>query len=266
MRRSVIGKHVRGFQHIRKGLPCQDSHYSVRLPGGICILSVADGHGSESCPHSDVGARLAARIFCRTMKDLLRGTGTPEACLQPEESIQIARTLDEAWKRQVQEWHRCHLGAGPVPVEQYGTTLLGLVITDRFAFAYQLGDGDICMVEDGETVRLTSPERLLGTDTHSLSRPASWEKAVTAFRPLSGSSSRLFSMTTDGFANSYPGDREFMEAIGGYAEALAGYGVPAVSAALPAWLAEISEAGSGDDVTMLLAWETEKTSEEEEMS
>ena len=63
----------------------------------------------------------------------------------------------------------------------YGTTLLGMFITESFVFSFQIGDGDISVVTKDEVAPLVEPEKFLGTETHSLSKPDAWRKAVIAF-------------------------------------------------------------------------------------
>lgn len=62
-------------------------------------------------------------------------------------------------------------------------------------------------------------------------------------------------LTTDGLPNSYPSDDRFFDFCEGFAqhaEASRDFG-----SVLPAWLEKISRDGSGDDVSVALAWLTE---------
>ena len=62
--------HMAGPYHLDSGLPCQDSFFVKRDPGGVVYASAADGLGSES--RSDVGARIAARQACEPLHGALQ--------------------------------------------------------------------------------------------------------------------------------------------------------------------------------------------------
>ena len=266
----LLGKSVRGASHIRSGAPCQDSWQALRRRDGLVLLTVADGHGSAACPHSGEGARLATQVFCDVLSRLSnRFAGQPESLymwLCREGSLLLPRDLDHEWKRRVEARH---LRRGrPLPRGKngetdrkalwalYGTTLLGLLLARDFLFAFQLGDGDICLLRPDRVVKILDPEKMLGVETHSLSRENAWEKAVTAVRrfPPDFTGPALFTLSTDGLANSYPGEAAFHAALADYFRVLREHGAAAVRAHLASWLSETSALGCGDDITFLLAW------------
>lgn len=138
----------------------------------------------------------------------------------------------------------------------YGSTLLGLLIAKNFVFAYQLGDGDILFVSNDSIERVIEPDRILGVETHSLCREHSWEKALTVARriELVDQLPVMFSLSSDGYSNSYSSDAEFYHTISDYLSMLGEHGARAVSEALLEWLSETSAMGCGDDITMLIAY------------
>ena len=69
MKRYLYGISVRGASHIRKGKECQDSCRVERLSDSAAVIAAADGHGSDSCPFSRIGAGIAVEVFCSSMKD-----------------------------------------------------------------------------------------------------------------------------------------------------------------------------------------------------
>ena len=133
---------------------------------------------------------------------------------------------------------------------------MGLLVAKTFIFAFQLGDGDICAVIDGSVDRIIESEKILGVETHSLSGEKSWGKAITSVRRIDISEQLpiLFTLSTDGYANSYKSEGDFRKAISDYYELLHQHGAKAVEDALPGWLAETSEMGCGDDITMVMAY------------
>ena len=270
MKQAVFGKSVQGASHIRSGTECQDSYKRIVLDDGTIILAVADGHGSKSCPYSRTGSRIAVNVFCDIAKSIYEGySGAPEQLLtylNREGDTGVSKAIDIEWKRRVVERHKKNkhvinkLENGSDDLvsvyKQYGSTLLGLLITKSFVFAFQLGDGDICYVTDNGLELIVEPDKILGVETHSLSRENAWEKAITTVCKLNVEDHlpALFSLSTDGYANSYKSEEEFHATVSDYLGLLKEHGVKAVSDSLSNWLTETSSMGCGDDITMLIAY------------
>lgn len=275
MRRAVFGRSIQGASHIRSGLKCQDSNKKVILEDGTIILAVADGHGSKDCPYSSTGSKTAVNVFCHIMENLyVSYKDMPDqlaSYLNREGDTQVSKSIDTEWKKRIVERHR----ENKRPIgkrrdgeddlvgvyKQYGTTLLGLLITKNYVFAYQLGDGDICYVNNNGLELVVEPDKILGVETHSLSRMNSWEKSITAVRRITVRDNlpAMFSLSSDGYANSYKSEAEFHATIRDYLTMLGEHGSKAISDNLPGWLSETSEMGCGDDITMLIAYFTDET-------
>jgi len=272
MRRAVFGRSIQGASHIRSGIECQDSYKKVILEDGTIILAVADGHGSKSCPYSSTGSKIAANVFCFIMENLyVSYKESPDqlaSYLNREGDTQVSKAIDAEWKRRVVERHKKNkreidkLPDGEDDLagvyKLYGSTLLGLLITRNFVFAYQLGDGDINYVNDSGLEVVVESDKILGVETHSLSRENSWQKAITAVRRITVRDNlpAMFCLSTDGYANSYKSEAEFHATIKDYLSMLEEHGWKAILDNLPGWLAETSEMGCGDDITMLIAYFT----------
>jgi hypothetical protein len=100
-------------------------------------------------------------------------------------------------------------------------------------------------------------EKILGTETHSLSKPDAWKKAITITkRTISDAAEppHAFMLTTDGYANSYASQEEYNKSVEGYFSLIKEHGAEAVSGNLKQWLSETSEMGCGDDITALIAY------------
>ena len=138
----------------------------------------------------------------------------------------------------------------------YGTTLLGMLITNTFVFSFQIGDGDINLVTKDGVFALVEPEKFLGTETHSLSKPDAWRKAVASIRRRDGEDeeSCMYMLSTDGFANSYTSDVEFQKTCSDYFGMIREHGAETVQDNLKKWLTETSELGCGDDITVVMAY------------
>lgn len=272
MKFEIIGRSVQGASHVRKGIECQDAFKKVELEDGTIILAVADGHGSESCPFSSTGSKSATNVFCDIMSeyhqkyaDNLEMLAT---YLNREGETRVAQAIDAEWKRRIVKQHKRLKRQIPVTndgtqdvqsvYKQYGTTLLGLMVTDAFLFAFQLGDGDIGYVDVNGYEAVVEGDKILGVETHSLSREAAWEKAIAIVRRTRPMCPSMYMLSSDGFANSYKDEATFHTTCVDYFNMVNEHGVAAIRANLPAWLTETSEMGCGDDITLLMAYSAEQ--------
>ena len=277
MKFEIIGRSVQGASHVRKGIECQDAFKKVELEDGTIILAVADGHGSESCPFSSTGSKSATNVFCDIMSeyhqkyaDNLEMLAT---YLNREGETRIAQAIDAEWKRRIVKQHRRLKRQIPVTndgtqdvqsvYKQYGTTLLGLMVTDSFLFAFQLGDGDIGYVDVNGYEAVVEGDKILGVETHSLSREAAWEKAISIVRRTRPIRPSMYMVSSDGFSNSYKDEPSFRATCIDYFNMVNEHGTAAIRANLPAWLTETSEMGCGDDITLLMAYAAEQEATDE---
>lgn len=270
MKLDIIGKSVRGASHVRSGISCQDSMRKVMLEDGTAIMAVADGHGSESCLYSKTGSQIAVNTFCDVLKNLYKSNlAAPEqltAYLNREGETKVAQTIEAEWKRRVLKRHadmkretfQQEDGSKDVLsiYRQYGTTLLGLMLTKTYLFAFQLGDGNIGYADEHGYSFVLVPEKILGVETHSLCRENAWRHAISTVRRLDSTKqgSCAYMLSTDGFANSYKDETTFELTCADYFKMLKEYGVKAITQNLPQWLTETSELGCGDDITLLIAY------------
>ena len=278
MNHAIFGENVQGASHIRSGTECQDSRKIVSPDDETIILAVADGHGSSNCPYSKTGSKIAVNVFCDIIRSLYESYSDNYSMLPSflnrEGDTHISKAIDSEWKKRVLEHHRkCKREIPkknddtenmPAVYKQYGTTLIGLLITDTFVFGFQLGDGDAFFVNENGIERVIDAEKILGVETHSLSRENAWEKAVTSLRMIDISEHvpMFFSLSTDGYSNSYSTEKGFQDAVKEYLPLIKEHGVPEIANALPDWLSETSSMGCGDDITMLIAYFVNDETEE----
>ncbi len=283
--RDVFGTSVRGASHIRSDVECQDSHKRLYCSDGSIILAVADGHGSKNCPYSKTGSSIAVKVFCKTMsKYVKRFSDSSKQPLTDEGEIKIdiatylnregetkvAQEIDSEWKRLIAEEHKknnrdfpqivsgdkCGERDMPKVYEQYGTTLLGLVLANDFQFAFQLGDGDIIFTTKNHVEPVINGDKILGVETHSLSKNDAWKKAITVVRRMNPEEDvpSMFLMSSDGFSNSFKNENEFKKTCSEYFDMINQYGVKTVKENLKSWLEETSAMGCGDDITVLIKY------------
>ena len=228
MKRYVFGKSVKGATHEKNGLPLQDNCKIEEISDKITIIAVADGHGSSKCPRSDRGSLIAVNTFCTVMKNYLLNYGKEKdgltnlvTFLNREGDMRFAQDICEEWQARVKQSFYKNKDGSVLDKEGntdwkkvyslYGTTLLGMLITDTFVFSFQIGDGDINYVTADEISPLVEPEKFLGTETHSLSKLDAWRKAVASVRRKNAADDvpYLYMLSTDGFSNSFVNEEEF---------------------------------------------------------
>ena len=236
MKRYICDGIVKGATHVRNQMPCQDNKRIVEISDEIAIIAVADGHGSSKCPRSDRGSMIAVNSFYEVMKNYLKVYGEDETGLSNLITF-LNREGDMRFAQDVCE---------------------GMLVTDSFVFSFQIGDGDISAVTKEEVEPLVEPEKFLGTETHSLSKPDAWRKAVASVRrrEMESEEPYMYILSTDGFANSYTSDEEYQKTCKDYLQMLQEHGADTVQANLKNWLTETSELGCGDDITVVMVYFT----------
>ncbi|MDT0266662.1 PP2C family serine/threonine-protein phosphatase [Streptomyces sp. DSM 44915] len=263
----------------------QDRHLAFLAEAGRCaVLAVADGHGSAAHFRSDLGARWATEEFAacaRYLTDRLGETaGAPErtdATGAPERAAaagggrapgpalprlhalarDLPRQLVHGWRGRV-ALHEANSPAHgrpdePPPFDVYGSTLLGAVVTPELLVCWQLGDGDITLVEADGTVRTplyTGPD--LGDETESLCLPEAWRRARTHWRPLTGGPPPAVLLSTDGLSKSFADHAGFLGFVRGVRERAETEGTELVQGKLADWLGHAAT-HSGDDTTLVAA-------------
>ena len=251
MKRYICEGIVKGATHVRNQMPCQDNKKIIKISDEITIIALADGHGSSKCPRSDRGSMIAVNSFYHIMKKYLEIYGEDEedithlmTFLNREGDIRFAQDVCEEWQARVKQSFYKNKVEGmtnedgsikwPSVFSLYGTTLLGMLITDSFVFSFQIGDGDISAVTKDAVEPLVEPEKFLGTETHSLSKPDAWRKAVASVHRLELDSQEpyMYMLSTDGFANSYTSDKEYQKTCIDYLKMLQEYGIDVVQANL----------------------------------
>ena len=216
---------------------------------------------------------MAVNAFCDVTKKYLLGYGQTEegmtelvTFLNREGDTRFAQDVCEEWQARVKQSFYKNKDEALIDADGhidwkrvyslYGTTLLGMLITDTFIFTFQIGDGDINIITADDISPLVEPEKFLGTETHSLSKVDAWRKSVASLRRKEVESDEpyLYMLSTDGFVNSYASEDDFKKTCRDYYNMIGQYGFDAVKVNLAKWLKETSELGCGDDVTVVMVY------------
>jgi serine/threonine protein phosphatase PrpC len=241
----------------------QDRHGWTVFPDGIA-LAVADGHGSAAHPRSHTGAQLAVQAFLHTVDEFRAG-------LQPDLPLKQVKIRAEDYlpRNVVREWrqgteddlaknpldrHEDNLAATPV---LYGTTLIGALITDSLVLGWQIGDGDLCLVNpDGQTATpLRNLSDTLGDETDSLCSNDAQRLVRTYWGPTPAiDTPALIALSTDGLSKSFVSFDGYLDFITGIYQRIVHDSEAKVSEHLQDWLEQASSF-SGDDATLIAAWQ-----------
>ena len=149
---------------------------------------------------------------------------------------------------------------GAWQAKAYGATLLGVLISPDALHWLQLGDGAMVEISGGEARYLVPPpSEAIGNETPSLSADDAVLSINVGTAPfVKGHVPSAVILATDGVPNSY----DEIEGFFAFCRDIAldapdrGY----LERQLPNWLAKISEGGSGDDMSVAMAWATEASS------
>lgn len=256
------------------------------------VLAIADGHGSSKSFRSNKGAEIAVKVaidlipsFLIQIEELIcLPESDPHLIKAQLEDKGLLSQLVETWKIRVKE----DIQANPFEPEDfishlskeskvtispshvggladednkliiYGATLLVVVILEYFALYLQLGDGDILEVTtDGKVARpLPSDVRLFANETTSLCSPAAAKDFRVYMRSLENNESfpKLILVSTDGYANSFSSDEDFLKVGPDLLKMIKENGLELIDQHLEEWLNETSATGSGDDITVGLIY------------
>jgi len=160
----------------------------------------------------------------------------------PEEWASVAAL--EGWKgQQVLKRH---------PELAYGSTILAVLATETHVLCLQLGDGDILFVDSqGHTRRAVPRDDQVATkQTSSLwRRNAAAEVRIHVYDGLEDLPALVLA-ATDGYAESYKSDKDFLEIGTDYLGMVRNEGFDSLEHRLKDHLDETSWGGSGDDITV----------------
>ena len=274
---TVLSASVKGASHRRDGLPNQDAAACWASGVGavpISVAVIADGHGGARHFRSAIGARLAVDVTL----NVLREVGARFEAADAAERLRLVvddlpAQIVASWRRGVED----HLAATPLsaaegeallaaegeagvdavredPAMAYGATLLAALATPQGLLLMQLGDGDILAVAgDGTTTRpVPVDERLVGNRTTSICSAEAVHDFRSVVLPASGGVPALLLLSTDGYANSFRSDGDFVQIGRDFLDMVRKQGAAAVGAELPAILEHATAHGSGDDITLAL--------------
>lgn len=258
MKFNGINISVRGFSHIVKNTPCQDSSRCF-FGGEFAVGAVSDGHGSSRHFRSAVGSEIAVRTAIRTICDFFeRNSNLPELVSKnPEKSLRkIEANILLNWYEEINAHLRFNAfndeekdfmqKESIIPETAYGATLIVGVLTKFHCFGFQIGDGGF-LLSIGDDMFFPVPDdlRLVANFTTSLCDG----NAIDEFRHFCVSAEEsdcgIF-LCTDGLVNSFSSEDDFIS----FSKRLIKNDMVSERDALKAHLSDRSEKGSRDDISL----------------
>lgn len=263
----TVSASVRGATHVRDNKPCQDA---VSIKEGTfqgkpyLICSVADGHGSAAFTHSDAGSLMAALAAEKTAIQFLLTRDTRFENRGERFVGHVRQYLKDEWEENIrQSWQAFHIGRSVI--RKHGTTLLSVLVYDGYVYMTQLGDGDICYLDQtGQPVFLVKPETgPTNSVTSSLCSQDANECWNVACLPVEDI--RFLMMSSDGLMNSLANNDEYVKLASSLQNYCGKFRPSEICSVLPQWLTDYSETGCGDDISLVaIHFETNKTEPGEE--
>jgi|GEM_PF-681566 len=274
----------RGVSHIRNETPCQDAFgtWCASFAGNPCqILAVSDGHGSDEYHHSHFGSFLAIRSAYEEFVEffqwysLLKTAPSDIEGLQPsglerDFKTGFARRVVRRWRENVKAFQRDVLkvdvtgdDSSEHQYKAFGCTLLAALVTRDRAFFFQLGDGGIFIrKDDGEIYPLVEDDDEPGEATDSLASRDPEKTAFTSAVSLDDVSAVM--LATDGLTKSFTrGHDEIVskgirKTIGWLVNRVIAEKLDVEGPVFDKFLDNCSLSGTGDDVTVAIAFSREK--------
>jgi len=261
---------VRGAAHVRSGLPNQDAVLHEAIARGA-IVAVSDGHGSEKCFRSHIGSRLAVEIAVGALSEFEVGHADKPATEVEADAAHLAGEIVRRWRAAVSEdWTANPITAEEAavlrhePVVVYGATLVCALLAADYLLCLQLGDGEILTAsrDSAEVVQpIAADATLIANETTSLCQPEAERNFRIRLQTFDQTPPALILLATDGYPNSFATPEGFRQVASDLLAMLDQEGVEPIAQALPGWLEEASQQGSGDDVTVAILYAPRPTSE-----
>lgn len=240
----VFGASVTGKSHLDKGLPCQDAHAQA-VVGDTLVAIVCDGAGSAR--HSEQGAQFVATQTVLALAERLR-LGASLQDLQAgaltATLVQIRAALDDIAR------------VACATLEDYATTVVGVVMGQEGGFFFHLGDGlGVAQLADGNELISLPANGVYANETYFISSERWREQLRLLTIPQAARGVVLMSDGCMPFAMSKHNASlyaPFMDAVQGYLRAVDS--VLVGNEALASTLADPrTHQITGDDKTLLLA-------------
>ena len=253
---------VIGAAHRRQQKPCQDASLSVELKGrggNLQLLVVADGHGGSRYRLSHRGSALACQVSQEAVEQWLSTTPLtePDRWRQLLEQ-ELPAAIHQRWLAPISADWALQPDAEHEPFSPllYGSTLGLVLLTPQWWGCTGIGDWDLSAIDQQGQAALLSEERehsgseATGSLCQELDQQLWHER--TQLQPLGAQTDlQALVLSTDGVRKSCATDADYLQLCAALLDLRD-------RQELEQGLAHITQAGSGDDVSLAIAHRASK--------
>ncbi len=270
-----------GYNHVKVDKVCEDaSGYYDDDKMHICV--VADGHGSDNYPRTDRGSDFAVKSTIDCVRSFVE-TAEVNQVLSDEEHgfpvmLQLAKSILKDWHERVnadyssdpfkeeelvnvsEKYRKRYMSENEEErtVEKaYGCTLIVYVVTAKYSFGMQVGDGK-CVVVDKKG---DFSEPIPWDDNCQLNVTTSICDAdsIDEFRfYITDSVPTAVFCGSDGIDDSYTSDEEVYALYRSILKIFIEHGIDVGKSEIKEYLPVLTKKGSGDDVSISLFLDLER--------
>lgn len=252
---------VRGNLHSLRALPNQDA-IDIREVNKTLIVSIADGHGSQTCFRSDLGSKMAVETANVLIADrilnqniaFMDGDEEARALCQEISSLWTKTVLHHLGKNAFEDDEVKDLNSfrqrdlGKNALLAYGTTLMTLVITSTQVVVLNIGDAELLVkYKNADEPEIVNRNKRVGNETESLALKDAHDYYVV--KRFETDQLEALLAATDGYPNSFKQDSGYSKVIHDLIHIQKEHGIEAIQNNLSDWLEDTSVNGSGDDIT-----------------
>lgn len=263
---------VKGANHTANELPNQDAiktfpEFSYLVSD--LIVCTADGHGSNNCPRSDIGAKIAVQVSVNELSELvnaynhIKGTTNIELFIKSF-AEKLPRKIIWQWRETLKDYHSKNPFESSdetidteVPYKIYGSTLMSALCSAEFLLLMQIGDGNIVIIDKNNNIEypIKSDEEQLANYTYSISSNDAEQHYHFKFLH-SVEDIKAIIISTDGFYNSFI-DREsyqstILKLIDYVVTKLKNGEALIINKELTKMMESVTSTGSGDDISLCI--------------
>lgn len=199
MKFNIFENSVIGYKNLLKGYKSQD-YIDYKVNDEYIICSIADGHSSDFFKHSLDGAKFACKASIDILSEIFdMNIDDLEAMLK---NYELQKQIDSRWRILVeQHYKKNYPNVFKIEYIKYSTTLLSVLITDKFRLYLKLGDGDI-VVKNKQGYRCVIDTRNNLT-VDSLGRDGEYKHMMYSLEKIKEKENISIVLFTDGYSNAF---------------------------------------------------------------
>lgn len=209
MKFNIFKSSVIGYKNLVKGYKSQD-YIDCKEDEKYIICSVADGHSTDFFKHSLEGARFACKASIEILSENF--DMDIEKLKQKLVNYKIQKQIDIRWRSLVEEHYKKNYpNVFKIEYIKYSTTLLSVLITNKFILYLKLGDGDIVLKsKDGYKCAIETRNNLT---VDSLGREGEYRHMMYSLEKIEKKENISIALFTDGYSNAFKNKIDLFNSI-----------------------------------------------------